>query len=49
MGVEPTRYKLQAFIISATLAGLAGSLYAHFIGYLNPNEYTLDASILVLR
>jgi branched-chain amino acid transport system permease protein len=48
VGVASTRYKLQAFIVSATFAGVAGSLYAHFVGYLNPNEYTLDASILVL-
>jgi branched-chain amino acid transport system permease protein len=48
VGVSPTRYKVQAFVLSAALAGLAGSLYAHFVGYINPTEFRLDTSILVL-
>lgn len=48
VGVSPPRYKVQAFVVSAALAGLAGSLFAHFEGYLNPNEFRLDTSILVL-
>jgi branched-chain amino acid transport system permease protein len=48
VGVSPPRYKVQAFVISAALAGLAGGLFAHFDGYLNPNEFRLDTSILVL-
>ena len=48
VGVSPLRYKIQAFVVSAALAGLAGSLFAHFDGYLNPGEFRLDTSILVL-
>jgi branched-chain amino acid transport system permease protein len=48
VGVSGLWYKLQAFIVSAALAGLAGSLFAHFDGYLNPSEFRLDTSILVL-
>jgi branched-chain amino acid transport system permease protein len=48
VGVSPLRYKVQAFVVSAALAGLAGSLFAHFDGYLNPSEFRLDTSILVL-
>jgi branched-chain amino acid transport system permease protein len=48
VGVSPLRYKVQAFVVSAALAGLAGSLFAHFDGYLNPTEFRLDTSILVL-
>jgi branched-chain amino acid transport system permease protein len=48
MGVSPAAYKIQAFVISAALAGLAGGLFAHLIRYLNPNDVTLDGSILVL-
>ncbi len=48
VGVSPLRYKVQAFVVSAGLAGLAGSLFAHFDGYLNPSEFRLDTSILVL-
>ncbi|MGE3913098.1 MAG: branched-chain amino acid ABC transporter permease, partial [Chloroflexota bacterium] len=48
VGVSPLTYKVQAFVLSAALAGLAGSLFAHFDGYLNPGEFRLDTSILVL-
>jgi len=48
VGVSPLRYKVQAFVLSAALAGLAGSLFAHFVGYINPTEFRLDTSILVL-
>jgi branched-chain amino acid transport system permease protein len=48
VGVSPLHYKVQAFVVSAALAGLAGSLFAHFDGYLNPSEFRLDTSILVL-
>jgi branched-chain amino acid transport system permease protein len=36
MGVITSRYKLFAFVMSSILAGLAGTLYAHYIGFLNP-------------
>lgn len=44
-GVQTWRYKLFAFVISASLAGLAGSLYAHFIGFLNPDAFGVDHSL----
>lgn len=44
-GVVTWRYKLFAFAASATLSGLAGSLYAHFIGFLNPEPFGVDQSL----
>ena len=44
-GVQSWRYKLFAFVISASLAGLAGALYAHFIGFLNPDAFGVDHSL----
>ena len=44
-GVQTWRYKLFAFVISASLAGLAGALYAHFIGFLNPDAFGVDHSL----
>jgi len=44
-GVQAWRYKLFAFVISASLAGLAGALYAHFIGFLNPDAFGVDHSL----
>ena len=44
-GVQAWRYKLLAFVVSASLAGLAGALYAHFIGFLNPDAFGVDHSL----
>jgi branched-chain amino acid transport system permease protein len=44
-GVQAWRYKLMAFVLSASLAGLAGALYAHFIGFLNPDAFGVDHSL----
>jgi ABC-type branched-subunit amino acid transport system permease subunit len=39
MGVKTTRYKVEAFVIAAFFAGVAGALYAHTIGIqLNAGE-----------
>jgi branched-chain amino acid transport system permease protein len=44
-GVQTWRYKLFAFVVSASLAGLAGALYAHFLGFLNPDAFGVDHSL----
>jgi len=44
-GVQAWRYKLMAFVVSASLAGVAGALYAHFIGFLNPDAFGVDHSL----
>ena len=36
LGINVVRYKLAAFLISVTLASLAGSLYAFFFNFLSP-------------
>lgn len=36
MGVHTTQVKVRAFVVSAFFAGIAGSLYAHELGSLNP-------------
>ncbi|MGI4936565.1 MAG: branched-chain amino acid ABC transporter ATP-binding protein/permease, partial [Janthinobacterium lividum] len=48
MGVSVYRYKVTAFVISAALAGLAGSLYAYSEEYISPNTYTFELTILFL-
>jgi branched-chain amino acid transport system permease protein len=45
IGVSTFRYKLFAFVVSAGLAGLAGALYAHYIGFLNPEPFGVDQSL----
>lgn len=48
MGVSVYRYKVYAFIISAALAGLSGSLYAYSEEYISPNTYNFELTILFL-
>ena len=48
MGVSVYRYKVYAFVISAAMAGLAGSLYAYSEEYISPNTYNFELTILFL-
>lgn len=48
MGVSVYRYKVYAFVVSAALAGLSGSLYAYSEQYISPNTYTFELTILFL-
>ena len=48
MGVNLFRYKLLAFFIGCFLAGIAGSLFAHWIGFMNAENFTFMDSILYI-
>ena len=48
MGINAAAYKIAMFTLSAGLAGMAGSLYAHYITFINPESFGLHTSILVL-
>ena len=48
MGVHLVRTKTLAFALSAGFTGVAGALFAHKIGYLAPDAFTLQLSILLL-
>ena len=45
MGVPTARLKVQVFVLSAMLAALAGSLYTHYVTFLNPGSFNLMWSI----
>ena len=45
MGVNPTRYKVTAFVIGAFFAGIAGGLYAHHKQFLSPTGFDFMKSI----
>ncbi len=47
-GLGVTALKSQCFVIAAFVAGLAGSLYAHEVRYLAPNDFTFWKSIEIL-
>lgn len=48
MGIYPNRMKALAFTLSGAIAALAGALYAHFIGFIDPGSFRSDESITVL-
>lgn len=41
MSVDTNRIKLVTFMISSGLAGVAGALYAHVVGYVNPGSFDI--------
>ena len=48
MGMNTALLKIGAFAISGGLAGAAGCLLAHITGYISPDMFGLDQSILIL-
>ena len=45
MGINTFKYKMMAFIIGAFFAGLAGALYSHYMGYIQPSTFNFVKSI----
>lgn len=48
VGVNTFRYRMLAFVISAFFAGLAGALYAHYVGTVNPNRFGVEEMVYIL-
>jgi len=48
MGVNLLYYKLLAFFIGCFFAGIAGALLAHWIGFINAEQFSLTESILYI-
>ncbi len=46
LSVDVARYKLAAFVVAALYASAAGSLFAHFVGFISPEVF--GASMVVL-
>jgi branched-chain amino acid transport system permease protein len=44
-GVPVARYKLAVFAMSAAYAGLAGGIYAFFIGFVSPSSFPAQLSV----
>lgn len=45
MGINVRKYKVIAYVMSAFFAGLAGTLYGPFIGYINSSTFNYDICI----
>ncbi len=48
MGKNVNRHKILVFVIGAFFAGIAGSLYAHYITFIDPSSFTVMESITIL-
>jgi branched-chain amino acid transport system permease protein len=48
MGVNTTRYKVLAFVISSAFAGVAGALFGHFRQFLHTNDFQFIRSIEII-
>ena len=48
LGLSPYRVRTAAFTLSAAFAGAGGALFAFLNGYLSPDSFTLQTSILFL-
>lgn len=45
-GVDVTRAKLASFTVGAVVAGLAGALWAHYVQFIEPEEFGFHRSVL---
>jgi len=45
IGINPVKYKLWAFVIGAVIAGVMGSFYAVFMGFISPSSFQYSESI----
>jgi branched-chain amino acid transport system permease protein len=48
LGKNTLLFKVSVYAVSAALAAMAGSLYAHYITYIDPTSFTIMESILVI-
>lgn len=48
LGVPITQYKLQALVVSAIYASVAGSLYAHYMIFVSPSAFDFGVSVRFL-
>lgn len=46
MGIDTGRRKLEAFVLSAACAGIAGGLYAHYMTFISPDQFSFYASVV---
>lgn len=45
MGIDTTKAKVRAFVLSSFFAGVAGSVFAHYANYLNPSSFSFSRSV----
>lgn len=48
LGINVPRYKVSVFVLSSVLAALAGSLFAHQLRFIAPDDFTIGVSVHIL-
>lgn len=48
LGINTDSYKVQALMLSSFFAGISGGLYAHYLGVIDPNRFTITSSFLII-
>jgi len=48
MGINIAAMKTFMFVMSAILAGIGGSLYVHFVSFVNPDPFSVSLSVLLV-
>jgi len=48
LGINTKAYKIRAFMVSAFFAGIAGGLYAHYFGSVDPNRFSIMVSFTII-
>ncbi|MDD9819004.1 MAG: branched-chain amino acid ABC transporter permease [Gammaproteobacteria bacterium] len=48
VGINTWRYRALAFMIASFFAGIAGSLFVHYLGSANPNQFGIASMVFVL-
>lgn len=48
IGVDTFRYKTLAFVISSFFVGIGGSLFAHYLGSLNPHQFEVATMVFIV-
>jgi branched-chain amino acid transport system permease protein len=48
VGVDTWRYRTLAFVVASFFAGLAGALFVHYLGSVNPNQFDVGIMVYVL-
>ena len=47
-GINTMKFKMFAFITSSFIAGISGSIYAHYFSYICPNDFSFWESVAII-
>lgn len=48
VGINSKKYMTLAFVLGAFFAGIAGSLYVHYVRYINPESFSLSLTVTTI-